>query len=400
MNKNVPVQRLEAILAALALVAAGCAPGGAASPSPAVSPPASAAASPSAASAGPSASPSPAGPNLTDEFSTQHAAWATQTVDTAKFKKDPPYDIATIVQGPTNGWGTIFDTVMNHTLKESGKLGEQLYVPWDFTTESQANGIDDAIAKDVDLILLAALSRAGLKDPVERAVAAGIPVVTCMATVAGDGPTVDVSRNIPLQGYEAAKGLAERLNGQGKIVMLHGIAGVDAAEFWRSGAQAAFAESPGIEIVAEEYGNWSVSDATDVMRAVLTAQPQIDGVWVGGLEMGVSVINAFNEANRPLPKMAGTNPINGFLRLAIENKIDFYAAPFPPAASKLCVETALKVLNGESVPRFIEVAEVMEGTQPFGSEEAEQHYNPTFNDDWIGPAVVPDQVYLDAKFGR
>jgi ribose transport system substrate-binding protein len=387
MNRTIPIRRFAVGLAALALIAAACAPDAGSSPS-------------AAASASAAASPSQTTVQLTDEFSVQHAAWATQTADTSAFKKDPPYDIATIVQGPTNGWGTIFDTVMNYELQQSGKLGEQLYVPWDFTTESQANGIDDAIAKDVDLILLAALSRAGLKDPVERAIAAGIPVVTCMATVSGDGPTVDVSRNIPLQGYDSAKGLAEKLGGQGKVVMLHGIAGVDAAEFWKSGAMAAFAETPGIEVVAEDYGNWSVSDATDVMRAILTAQPQVDGVWVGGLEMGVSVINAFNEAGRPLPKMAGTNPINGFLRLAIENDIDFFAAPFPPAASKLCVETAFKVLNGESVPRFIEVADVMEGTQPFGSDEAEAHYNAKFNDDWIGPAVVPDQVYLDAKFGR
>jgi len=152
------------------------------------------------------------------------------------------------------------------------------------------------------LILLTALSRAGLQEPVERAVAAGIPVVTCMATVSGDGPTVDVSRNIPLQGYESAKGLAERLGGAGKVVLLHGIPGVDAAEFWRIGALQALSEYPDIEVVAEEYGNWSVSDATDIMRALLTAEPQVDGVWVGGLEMGVSVINAFTDAGRPLPK--------------------------------------------------------------------------------------------------
>jgi hypothetical protein len=64
------------------------------------------------------------------------------------------------------------------------------------------------------------------------------------------------------------------------------------------------------------------------------------------------------------------------------------------------VETAFKILNGESVPRFIEVADAMEGTQPFGSDQAEEHYNPKFNDDWIGPAVVPDEVYIEAKFGR
>ena len=132
---------------------------------------------------------------LTDDFSVQHAEWATQIVDTSEFKKDPPYRVATVVQGPTNGWGTIFDTVMNYTLEQSGLVEDQFYVPWDFTTESQSNGIEDAIAQDVDIILLTALSRAGLSAPVERAVAAGIPVVTCMATVAGDGPTVDVSQN-------------------------------------------------------------------------------------------------------------------------------------------------------------------------------------------------------------
>ena len=313
----------------------------------------------------------------------------------------PPYTVATIVQGPTNGWGTIFDTVMNHELESSGLMGKQLYVPWDFTTESQANGIDDAIAGGADIIILTALSRAGLQAPVERAVAEGIPVVTCMATVSGDGPTIDVSRNIPMQGYESAKGLAESLGGSGKVVLLHGIAGVDAAEFWRSGALAALAEYPGIEVVAEDYGQWSVSDATDVMRAILTAQPEVDGVWVGGLEMGVSVINAFNDMGRPLPKLAGTNPINGFLRLAIENDIDFYASPFPPGASKICVDTAFKVLAGEeTLPRFIEVADVLEGASPYSSDQAEANYRPEFNDDWIGPAVVDDSVYLAAGFGR
>jgi ribose transport system substrate-binding protein len=339
-------------------------------------------------------------PQLTDEFSQQHAGWATQTVDTTAFKTEPPYSIATIVQGPTNGWGTIFDTVLDATLDSSGMVENRINVPWDFTTESQANGIEDAIAQDVDLILLTAMSRAGLQAPVERAVAAGIPVVTCMATVSGDGPTVDVSRNIPQQGYDSAKALAERLGGTGKIVLLHGIAGVDAAEFWKSGAMAAFAEYPDIEIVAEDYGNWSVSDATDIMRAILTAQSEIDGVWVGGLEMGVSVINAFKDAGREIPPMAGVNPINGFLRLAIENGVQFDAAPFPPGASKYCAETAFKVLAGEEVPRFIEVADVLEGASPYSSDEAEANYRPEFNDDWIGPAVVDDEVYLEAGFGR
>jgi len=373
-----------ALLVALALTAAACAP----EPER----PADGGAAPGTQAGG--------APRLDDDFSVQHAKWATETVDTAKFKKDPPYNVATIVQGPTNGWGTIFDTVMKYELAQSGKVKSTLYVPWDFTTESQANGIDDAIAKKVDVILLTAMSRAGLKAPVERAVAAGIPVVTCMATVAGEGPTADVSRDLPMMGYESAKALAEKLNGNGNVVLLHGIAGVDAAEFWKSGAHAALKDYPGIKVVAEEYGQWSVSDALDKMRAVLTAQPKVDGVWVGGLEMGVSVINAFKDAGRQLPVMAGTNPINGFQRLAIENNVDFSAAPFPPGAAKLCADTAFKVLQGEPVPRFTEVANAMEGTKTIGGDTVKDSYRSQYNDDWIGPEVIPADAYLTAGFAR
>lgn len=337
---------------------------------------------------------------LDDAYSQQLKAAAEETVDTSQFKAEPPYDIATIVQGPTNGWGTIFDTVMNHQLKESGKLGEQLYVPWDFTTESQANGIADAVSKDVDAILLTSLSRAGLAAPVDQATAAGIPVITCMAGVESNSYTTEVSRNIPAMGYDSAKQLAEALGGKGKVVMLHGIAGVDAAEFWKSGAQAAFGEYPDISIVAEEYGQWSVADATKAMRAVLSSQEEIDGVWVGGLEMGVSVVNAFKEAGRDIPPIAGTNALNGFLRLAKENNVDFYVAPFPPGASKICVDTVFKVLNGEPVKKFIDVKDVMEDVEPFSHEEVDEHYESQFNDEFIGPIVVPEDVYVEAGFGK
>jgi ribose transport system substrate-binding protein len=182
--------------------------------------------------------------------------------------------------------------------------------------------------------------------------------------------------------------------------MLHGIAGVDAAEFWRSGAKAAFAEYPGIEVVAEEYGQWSVADSTSAMRAVLSAQPQVDGVWVGGLEMGVGVVTAFEDAGRDIPPIAGTNALNGFLRLAKERDLDVFVAPFPSAAAKVCVDVMFRVLRGEPVQKFIDVKDEMEGTEPFDSSELDSRYEPDFNDEFIGPKVVPDEVYLEAGFGK
>ncbi len=339
-------------------------------------------------------------PILDDDYSKQVAAAEGVTVDTAPFKKDPPYNIAAVVQGPTNGWGVTFDAVMNNAFATSGKVGDVLYVPWDFATENQTKGVEDAIAAGVDAILLTALSRAGLVSSVERAAAAGIPVVTCMAGVQTDAYTAEVSRDIPLMGFSTADAIAEELGGEGNVVMLHGIAGADAAEFWKSGALAAFSQYPGIQVVSEQYANWSAADAVDVMRTVIAQQPEVDAVWVGGLEMGPSVIQAYQEAGMEVPLMGGTNPTNGFLRLALENDLQFTVAPFPPAASQECVNTVIRVLEGQPVPKYTDVIDVMEGTAPYDQDEAEQWYEPDFNDDFIGPKVVDDQVYLDAGFGK
>lgn len=339
---------------------------------------------------------------LSDAYSQALAEAAQTTVDTSEFVAEPPYKLATITQGPINGWGTIFDITMDKALEDSGvvDMDERIYAAWNGETENQTKAMDDAIAADVDGIILTSLSRAGLSASVERATAAGIPVVTCMAGVESPEYTAEVSRNIPSMGYSSMKALIEKLGGSGKVVLLHGIAGVDAAEFWKLGAEAALAEAPDIEVVSEQYGNWSTADATDVMRTVVTQQPEIDGIWVGGLEMGPGVVNAFQEAGRDLPPLAGTNPTNGFLRLAQENSLDFDAAPFPPGAAKECVDVMIDLLEGQPIQKFVDVKDSVEGTTPYGTSDLETWFVPGLNDDFIGPLIYDEQYYADNGFSR
>ncbi|OJW02438.1 MAG: hypothetical protein BGO47_12065 [Microbacterium sp. 67-17] len=339
-------------------------------------------------------------PILDDEYSLQVAAAAGVEVDTTAFKKEPPYTIAAVVQGPTNGWGTTFDAVMLDAFESSGKVKDLIYVPWEFSTENQVKGIQDAIAAKVDAILLTSLSRAGLVSAVEEAEQAGIPVVTCLAGVQSDAYTAEVSRDIPLMGFATADDIAQRLDGSGKVVMLNGIAGADAAEFWRSGALAAFSQYPDIEIVSEQYADWDAAKALEVMRTVVAQNPDVDAIWVGGLEMGPSVVEAYDEAGVELPLIAGTNPTNGFLRIAIDEDIEFSAAPFPPGAAQECVNTVFNVLDGTPVPKYTDVIDVMDGVAPYTEKDAEKYYEPAFNDDFVGPKVAADEVYINAGFGR
>src|SRR4051812_8254253 len=48
------------------------------------------------------------------------------TVDTRKGKKDPPYTIALVNQGPFNGWGKLYNVASAYAIQQSGKFKKTL----------------------------------------------------------------------------------------------------------------------------------------------------------------------------------------------------------------------------------------------------------------------------------
>ena len=103
--------------AVAALVIAGCSSGTSSEPSAGSASPAASA----AASEAP-ASPAEGDVVLTDAYSVALAENAQTAVDTAAFKKTAPFKLATITQGPINGWGTIFDVTLKKALTDSGQV--------------------------------------------------------------------------------------------------------------------------------------------------------------------------------------------------------------------------------------------------------------------------------------
>ena len=322
-------------------------------------------------------------------------------VSTAKYKKNGPYVVGYVAQGPINGWGKMFDVAVNYELKHSGQLKKLLYINGNGNASKQISGMETLTTQHPDIILLTPLSKAALAAPVQRAVAAGIPVVTGAGSVASSAVTAEAGRNLPQIAYQSAQRLAQMLHGTGNVVMFDGIAGSDSAEAWKAAAHAAFETYPGIKIVAEQYANWSVAQATSAMQAILSAHPKIDGVWSGGSEMSIGAIEAFASAHKKMPVFGTTNPLNGFLRLAKQHHLRFYAAPYPPAAmAKVEVDIALKILHGQMVKRYTDVIKVVPDVGGYTQQQIASHYRSDLNDDFVPPAVVPTSVLLKAGFRR
>jgi ribose transport system substrate-binding protein len=353
--------------------------------------------------AGGAAPSTPADPALASDYSKALLKDAQTTVDTTKYKKAGPYVIAVSQQDPSNGWGNTYNVTIKaygDELLKNGTLKKALLFSATNDANKQISDLEDFMNQKPDAIVIEPLGRAATTASIKRAVDAGIPVILCANGIEGTDFTTRVDVDFYEVAYRSGEGLAKLLGGKGNIILFNGIAGVDSTETWRKAALDALSKYPNIKVVAEEYAQWNIATAKQKMEALMAAHPQIDGVWAGGGEMALGAALAFQDAKKPAPKFAMVNVPNGFLRLAKEFNYQFVGAPDPPSMSKYCLQTAIDVLQGKPVKKFISLRTLMDGADPYDQTSFAKWYVPELNDDFIPPATVDIKAYIDGGFQR
>ncbi len=342
-------------------------------------------------------------PALASDYSQAMLRDAKTPVDTSKYKKGGPYTIAVSQQDPSNGWGATYNVSLAAYGKEllaKGILARDLLYSATNDANQQISDIENFIEQKPDAIVVEPLGRAASVAVIERAVDAGIPVVLCANGIESDKFTARVDIDFIEAGYRSGDGLAKLMGGKGNIVIFNGIAGVDSTETWRRGALDALAKYPDIKVIAEEYAQWNVATAKQKMEALMAANPQIDGVWAGGGEMVLGAALAYEDAGKPAPKFGMVNVANGFLRLADKYGYEFVGAPDPPGMSCDCLQTAVDILQGKPVNKFIPLRTLRDGAEPYDHTTFKKWYVSELNDDFIPPATVDIKYYLEGGFAR
>ena len=133
---------------------------------------------------------------------------------------------------------------------------------------------DNVAARSPDGIVVLGWDE-GLGPSIDKAVAAGIPVACFSGDVTSNRNTWVGSDNHDI-GYFGGKAYAESINGQGKVAILS-YPGKGLFDEREKGFQDAFAEYPGIEVVA--VGNTQTDEAIAVQAAkdILAANPDLKG---------------------------------------------------------------------------------------------------------------------------
>ena len=219
--------------------------------------------------------------------------------------------------------------------KASGVISEYYETNADADASKQIADMEDLIAKGVDGILIAPQNPTALNDVISEAMDAGIKVVVFNNYV--DSSFTNYTAYVNQDGKEFGKinaqFLVDALGGKGKIILL---------------------QYPDIEIVGEANGNWDYADGKAATEALLSANPEIDGVWSQGGAMTQGAIDAFVAAGRPLVPMSGEAG-NGFLASWIKyrgvDKFDSVAPLYDTGIVVDALDILVRALNGETVEK-------------------------------------------------
>jgi ribose transport system substrate-binding protein len=165
--------------------------------------------------------------------------------------------------------------------------------------DRQIQIVDSMVARHVDGIALAAAERTALVQPVDRAVAAGIPVVVFDSGLDSSNYTSFLATNNYEAGQMGGRTLASLLGGKGKIALLAHVPGSRSTMDRERGFEEVLkAEFPNVKIVARQFGMSDRAKARAATENMLTANPDLDGLFASAEPSSVGASLALKALGR------------------------------------------------------------------------------------------------------
>lgn len=158
--------------------------------------------------------------------------------------------------------------------------------------------VQGAVAARVDGIILAPLDSKALVAPVESAIAAGIPVVIFDSALESTKPVSYVATDNYHGGVLAAKRLAERLDGKGRVIMMRYALGSASTEEREKGFMDTIKSYPDIKMVSDDQYSGATSDSAQktAQSLVTRFRGQVDGVFCPNESSTAGMLRALEDA--------------------------------------------------------------------------------------------------------
>jgi ribose transport system substrate-binding protein len=251
-------------------------------------------------------------------------------------------------------------------------------------TEMDFNGqlqiVEAMINKRLDAIALAPIDKKAMVGVVERASRSGIPVVIFDSPIDTESFVTQVATDNYKAGQVAAERIGSILNGKGRIVVVATQVGAASTMAREQGFEDAVKKNyAGIEIVDKRYGDSEVAKSLRVAENMLTAHPDVTGMFASNESSTVGAAQAL-KARQSKVKLVGFDAgptLEADLRKGV---IDSLVVQHPFRMGYDAVLSAVRHLKGEKLEKIQNLAPRLVTKADLDDPEVQAQLNPNLQE--------------------
>jgi ribose transport system substrate-binding protein len=220
----------------------------------------------------------------------------------------------------------------------------------------QMANIENLVQQKVSVLIVNPVDSKAVVSAIEAANKANIPVITVDRGADGGKIVSAIASDNVAGGKMAAQLLIDKLGGKGKVIELEGIPGSSAANDRGKGFDDGIKSATGITLAAKQPADFDRAKGMKVMENILQANPEIQAVFAQNDEMALGAVEAIKAAKRQNVLVVGFDATADAIKAVDSGDMLATVAQKPKDMGKVSIETAQKIMSGETVPESMPVA--------------------------------------------
>jgi len=231
------------------------------------------------------------------------------------------------------------------------RLGVKLVfqgAPNAFSPPTQIPFLNAAIAAKPDAILIAPTDKTALIAPIKKAIQAGIPVATVDTFITSPIAFTNISSDNIAGGKAAGVALATAIGKKGKVAGISVQPGISTTDQRKQGFESQIKTYSGLKYLGTQFDNDDQTKASQITSALLTANPDLSGIFAMNVISGNGVTTATKTAGKSgKVKLVEFDAEPLQVQALKSGTIDALIAQDPFDIGRLGVELAVKYVNGQ-----------------------------------------------------
>ena len=188
-----------------------------------------------------------------------------------------PIRIEVIYHDTGNQFGQVIKAGALAAAKDLG-IHVDFVGPIGIKVDEEVAFVEDAITKKVDGLAVSNVNGEALNPVIDKAMAAGIPVVTFNSEAPGSKRIAFFGQELVQSGRTAAQILEQYMGPKGKVLIITGEAAASWSQDREKGARDGFAKYPGITIVNTISTGWEEQAQYAAIENAIRANPDLNGI--------------------------------------------------------------------------------------------------------------------------